>query len=206
MSDFRERAEDLAYRARDFIDSMRDDALDWATGRSAIVRLPLLAYLVYAGIRHSFDPMYRTWFAGITLAFHEMGHILFMGLGRTMTFLGGSIMQTVVPTAAGVYLLLRQRDWFGVSVCGAWLAYSEWEMATYMGDAVKEELGLVGFSGNPEHDWATLFGQWHLLNHCESIATFVRILAFGTWGASMTLGAWLCWHMWQTRDEETTTP
>jgi len=188
-------------RAREFAETMRDDAREWATGRSALVRLPLLAYLMYGGLRHTFDSMYSTWFAGITLAFHEMGHILFIPFGRTLTILGGSIMQLLVPAAAGLYLLLRQRDWFGLSVSGAWLGYSQWEMATYMADAVKEELGLVGFSGNPEHDWHTLFGQWHILTHNEGIATFVRICAFATWGVSMTLGGWLCWRMWQTRDE-----
>ncbi|HMY20223.1 MAG TPA: hypothetical protein PKA58_28040, partial [Polyangium sp.] len=98
MSEFWDRARDVAER-------MRDDAEDWATGREALVRVPLLAYLVYGGIRHIFDPVYKTWFGGITLAFHEMGHILFMGLGRTMMFLGGSIMQLFIPTVAGVYLL-----------------------------------------------------------------------------------------------------
>jgi hypothetical protein len=63
-------------------------------------------------------------------------------------------------------------------------------------------LGLVGFSGNPEHDWNTLFGQWHLLSHCGGIATFVRCCAFLTWAASMGLGGWLCVRMWQTRGEE----
>ncbi len=188
-------------RTRDFVERMREDARDWATGREVFVRLPLLGYLGYGGIRHLFDPLYKTWFAGITLAFHEMGHILFMGLGRTLMFLGGSIMQLFIPTVAGVYLLLKQRDWFGLAVCGSWLAYSEWEMATYMADAVKEELGLVGFSGNPEHDWNTLFYQWHLLGHCEGIAMFVRVCAFATWAASIALGSWLCWRMWQTRAE-----
>jgi hypothetical protein len=188
-------------KARGIAESLRDDAREWATGREALFRLPLLGYLAYGGIRHMFDPMYRTWFGGITLAFHEMGHILFMGLGRTMMFLGGSIMQIFVPIAAAVYLLLQQRDWFGLAVGMSWLAYSEWEMATYMADAVKEELGLVGFSGNPEHDWNTLFGQWHLLSHCEGIATFVRICAFATWASAMVLGGWLCWQMWQTREK-----
>jgi hypothetical protein len=191
-------------RVREFGETMREDAQAWAKGRSAVARLPLLAYLVYGGLRHLLDPMYRTWFGGITLAFHEMGHLLFIPFGRTFTILGGSIMQLFVPTVAAIYLLLRQRDWFGLTVGGAWLGYSEWEMATYMADAVKEELDLVGFGGNPEHDWHNLFGQWHLLSHCEGIATFVRMCAFGTWGTSMALGGWLCWRMWKTRDEDAT--
>lgn len=185
-------------RAVELAEALREDAQAWAEGRSALVRAPLALYLGYAGLRHVIDPMYRSWFAGITLIFHEMGHLFFSYFGRTLMFLGGSIMQTLVPLAAGAHLLLKQRDYFGVAVCLSWLSFSDWEMATYMDDANKERLALVGFSGNPEHDWSTLFTQWHILNYCETIATFVRGIAFLTWGASMALAAWLCFRMWKS--------
>lgn len=165
-------------------------------------RAALLAYLAYAGLRHLLQPLYRSWFAGITLAFHEMGHILFSPLGDTMQLLGGSLMQLIVPTAAAVYLLLRQRDYFGLAAGGSWLAFSCWELAAYIYDASREQLALVGFSGNPEHDWSTLLTRWHLLNSCDSIAAVVRVVASLTWGSSMALGGWLCWRIWQHAREQ----
>lgn len=193
--------EELRERVIDFGLGLRDDARGWAEGRQVLFRIPLLAYLLYAGVRHVFDPMYSSWFAGITLAFHEMGHIVFSPFGRTLMLLGGSIFQLAIPLIAGLYLLLRQRDYFGAAVGGAWLSYAMWEMATYIGDANKEQLALVGFSGTPEHDWSSLLTAWRVLNHCETIATVVRVGAFTMFAGSMVLAAWLCWVMFRSRKE-----
>lgn len=191
---------DAIERILGLVTSLRDDARVWATGRSVWARLPLLLYLAYAGARHTADPMYRSWFAGLTLILHEMGHLFFSGFGRTLMILGGSIAQITIPLVVALYLLLRQRDWFGLAVGGSWLAFSHWDMATYMADASREELPLVSFGGTPEHDWSTLFTDWHVLNHCDAIAAAVRTLAFGTWASSITLGGLLCWWMWKTKD------
>lgn len=154
-------------------------------------RAALAAYLAYAGVRHMGDALYRSWFAGITLAFHELGHVLFAPFGRTWMLLGGSIVQLIAPAAAALYLLLRQRDWFGLAVGGAWLSLSTWELSTYVGDAAREELPLVGLSGTVEHDWSALLTGWHLLNHCDSVAAVLRMIAFAIWLSSLALAAWL---------------
>jgi len=178
--------------------ALRDDAEEWCETRSWPARAPLYLYLFYAGVRHLLDPMYRSWFAGVTLAFHEMGHLFFAFFGHTLALLGGSIFQLLIPTAAALYLLFRQRDWFGLTVCFAWLAFAEWELATYVADASREQLALVGFSGNPEHDWSSLLTQWRLLNHDDTIAAVIRVIAFATWGVAMALGAWLLLRMFRS--------
>lgn len=198
---YRGRHGNLLTRALELVVALRDDARTWADGRQVWLRLPLLAYLLYAGVRHVLDPMYRSWFAGITLVFHEMGHLVFAACGQTLMLLGGSIFQLVIPLLAALYLWLRQRDYFGAAVGGAWLSYAGWEMATYIADANKERLALVGFSDNPMHDWTTLLTSWRLLNHCDTIASLVRFGSFLTWGLSMALGLWLCWVMYKTRSE-----
>ena len=191
-----ERAKDAV---REWWDARRGDAEEWcAEDRTPWPRLALLAYLFYAGIRHVASPLYRSWFAGITLAFHEMGHIVFAA-PRMLQVAGGSIMQLLVPLAAALYLLHRQRDYFGFAVGSAWLSFSMWELATYVGDASTEALPLVGFSDNPEHDWSTLLTAWGVLNHDTEIATAVRAFAFLAWAGSIALGAWLCWRMWRAR-------
>lgn len=184
---------------RDVFEAWGDEALEYCEGRSPWARAGLAAYLVYAGARHVANPLYRSWFAGITLAFHEMGHVLFSGFGRTWMFLGGSLMQLLVPLAAGAYLLLRQRDWFGVAVTQSWLAFSLWELATYVGDANKEQLALVSLGGNPEHDWSTLLTQWHCLNACDAYATLLRVVAFVTWSTAIALAVALLVRMEQAR-------
>jgi hypothetical protein len=176
---------------RDFFSDLQKDAEKWCEGKRWLPRAFLWLYLVYAGVRHLFDPLYRSWFAGITLILHEMGHLVFMGFGHVMHILGGSLMQLFVPAAAGTYLILRQRDWFGLSVCGAWLGFSAWDLATYIDDANRDLLPLVGFGDNPKHDWGTLLAEWHLLNASQTIATVTRVLAFACWAPAVLLGAWL---------------
>jgi hypothetical protein len=186
----------MANRLWGFVEDRKLDAELWCDGRSPWLRLGLLAYLVYAGVRHLLEPTYRSWFAGITLAFHELGHMVSVGLGHTMNMLAGSVMQLIVPLAAAIYLLLRQGDFFGLAVGSSWLAFSLWELALYISDASREQLALVGFSDQPEHDWSYLLTHWHLLNSCDTIAFWVRACALVTWVTAIALGGWLCWRMW----------
>lgn len=183
---------------RETAEAFVDAARDWCEGRSPWARLALWAYLAYTGLRHLADPLHRSLFSGITLAFHEMGHILFSPFGHTLYFLGGSITQVAVPVAAAVYLLLRQGDFFGLAVGMSWTAFSLWELAAYVYDAPRNELALVGFSGQPEHDWGTLLTKWQLLNQSDGIAFAIRGLATLTWLVSIGGGAVLCW--WMIRD------
>lgn len=193
--------DDTAHRLRDVGEALRDNAVDYCQGRSPWARGVLALYLAYAGVRHVADPLYRSWFAGITLVFHELGHIVFAPFGRTLMLLGGSIMQLLIPLAAGAYLLLRQRDWFGLLVGQSWLAFSTWELATYIDDANKERLPLVSMGGVPEHDWSTLLTDWHLLNSCGTIASVTRGVAFLLWASAMAATTWLLWHMARRQPE-----
>jgi hypothetical protein len=181
-------------------DELRDDFDAWTDSREDwIARGLLLAYLAYGLVRHIADPMYKTWFGGITLAFHEMGHIAFIPFGHTLTVAGGSIMQLLVPTAASVYLLKKQDDWFGFALGMAWLSFSMFELATYIGDAARMELPLVGFGGGYHHDWSTLLTQWRLIDHCDGIALGVRIAAGLVGLVSISLGSIIVWRVARRR-------
>jgi hypothetical protein len=171
----------------------RDDAELWCRAKSPYWRGGVTLYLLYAGLQHLFGATeYSDWFKGITLAFHEMGHILFIPFGRTMTILGGSITQLVVPVIATLYLIIRQRDYFGGVFGTCWVAFSSWDLALYVGDARTENLPLVSMgSGHPEHDWSTLLTQWHVLNHDTKFAFGIRVIATLLWLASMGIAVWL---------------
>src|SRR4051812_13668455 len=172
--------EGLGFRER--IDDARYELDLWIDARESwIPRALLLAYLAYAGVRHMLNPLYGSWFSAMTLAFHEMGHIVFIPLGRTLTIAGGSIMQLLVPLAAAIYLLVKQKDWFGLGVGLAWLSFSTFELATYIGDAARMELPLVSLGGGYHHDWSTLLTEWHMIDHCDAIATVVRVVGGCIW-------------------------
>lgn len=172
----------------------RDDARDWCRGRSWIPRLPLLLYLAYAGVKHLGDETYSSLFGAITFGIHELGHVVFAPLGEFMSIAGGSICQIAAPIAAG-FVLLRQRDWFGVAVAAAWLGFSLFNLATYIGDARAQELPLLGLSDDPLHDWHYLLDAFGMLRLDGAFAFLTRVGGFLSWAAAMAFGGWLCWEM-----------
>lgn len=176
------------------VTAIRDDAREWARGRNPYWRLPILLYLAYGGMRHLGDPYHSTIFGGITFGIHELGHVLFSWAGEFLAIAGGSLCQIGAPIAAGA-ALLKQRDWFGVVVALAWLAFSLFDMATYVGDARSQELPLLGLTDDPEHDWAYLLGALHLLEADHALAFLVRALAFASWAAAIASGGWLLRQM-----------
>jgi hypothetical protein len=155
-------------------------------------RAALLLYLAYAGYRHFTDADYGSIFSGITLAIHELGHVLFGFFGQWLSVAGGSIAQLAAPLAAAL-LLLRQRDYFGAAVGGAWLSMSLSNLATYVADARAEELPLYSLGGGDVvHDWNYLLGGLHLLPYDGRIAGLIRLAALMLLAGSILLGAWLC--------------
>jgi len=184
--------------ARELLRGALDDARDWSQGRLWWWRAPLLAYLALVGARHLRSEEYASFlFGGVTFGIHELGHVVFGPLGEWMSIAGGSISQVLAPIAAGAVLLLyrqdgaAQRDWFGVAVAGCWLAFSLFNLATYVGDARNQDLPLLGLSDDPIHDWHYLLDSMNLLALDTTLAFLLRVLAFATWLASLAFGGWL---------------
>lgn len=175
-----------------------EDAADWARGRMWIPRALLLLYLVYADFRFLRDPLSSTMFSGITLAFHEMGHLIFAWAGHFICALMGSGTQVLIPVIVMI-LFLRQPDYFGVAVGGFWLSFSLFELANYVADARAMELPLVGLSDDPEHDWHYLLSQLHLLQLDTTFGFLIRVAATLTGVASLALACWLLVVMAKSR-------
>lgn len=176
------------------LDLLRDEAAEWAAGRMWIPRALLLLYLVYAEIRFLRDPMSSTIFSGITLAFHEMGHLIFHFMGHFIGSLMGSGTQVLIPIIVMI-VFARQPDYFGISVGGFWLSFSLFELANYVGDARAMDLPLVGFSDDPEHDWHYLLSTLHLLPLDTTFAFLLRVSATLIGGASLAFAVWLLAQM-----------
>jgi hypothetical protein len=189
--------------SRSWLRRKRDGAAAWAAGRLWAPRALLLAYLAYAGYRHLTDSEYTGIFSGLTLAIHELGHVLFGFFGEWLAVAGGSITQLAAPIAAAL-VLYRQRDYFGVAVGGAWLSMSLSNLAVYVADARAEALPLVSLGGGDVvHDWNYLLDSVHLLTRDAQIAGLVRAAAFVLLAASLWLGAWLCVVMARRRATQT---
>src|SRR5882762_9151353 len=91
-------------------------------------------------------------------------------------------------------MFLRQPDYFAITVCGAWLATSLYNVAAYMADARAQELPLVTV-GDGEcvicHDWGYMLGQLGMLSLDTTLAGLVRLLAFLVMGGSRAAGGWM---------------
>lgn len=171
-----------------------DDIRVWCAGRWWWWRAVLLAYFAWDGIRHLRDPDEGGIFAGITFGVHEFGHLLFAFAGEFMTAAGGSINQLLIPVGA-MALMYYYRDYFGIAIAGTWLSSSMLDLARYIADARSQELDLVGFGEDPQHDWAYILGNLGALGSDERIASVMRLLALLVLVASAGFGIWICLQM-----------
>src|SRR5688500_20232240 len=86
-----------------FFSTVKDDAEEWATGRSWLFRVPLLALLVYFVIQHLRDSLYGSWlFGGIKLAITVLGHPLFQFLRPFTSYARWTYIPSVALNLAGI--------------------------------------------------------------------------------------------------------
>ncbi len=135
-------------------------------------RWPVLALLALYSLWLIFSYDYH-FIDHVNLAIHETGHLVFTPFGRTMHFLGGTILQLGFPLAFVVYFW-RRAERFEAGVAMIWFAESLMYTAYYMSDARALELPLVG---GGMHDWNVLFRQWGVLDRAETIAGLVHVAA-----------------------------
>src|SRR5438067_9437693 len=112
------------------LNDLLEEARDWSRDRMWIPRALLLLVLVYIEILKIRDVTRWTIFYGITLGFHEMGHLVFAWAPQLITALMGSVFQIAVPLAVIIYFY-KQTDYFGMAVGGFWLSYSLAELSAY---------------------------------------------------------------------------
>ncbi len=122
----------------------------------------------------------------VNLVIHEAGHFFFSWFGYTVTILGGTLGELIVPAAVAAYFFWR-RETLGVAFAAFWFFENFLYIGTYMADARSLALPLVG-SG--EHDWEILFGKWGFLAHDRTIGGVTRDLG---WLGMVATVAWLVW-------------
>lgn len=107
------------------------------------------------------------------LTIHEAGHPLFAIFGETMGFLGGTLLQLLVPLLFG-FSFLRRADLFAAGVMLWWTGQNLLGIGKYIADARAQALPLIG----GEHDWAFLLGRFGVLEHDVVIGAVVRGFGF----------------------------
>ena len=110
-------------------------------------------------------------FWALNTVFHEAGHPLFSFFGITMGYLGGTIMQLLIPFMCGLGFLFK-KEWLGICFMVWWFGEQLLGVGKYMADARIRELPLLG-GGTDGHDWAHIFHTWNILEWSEFIGNGV---------------------------------
>jgi hypothetical protein len=120
---------------------------------------------------------------------HEGGHLLFRWFGEFISVAGGTFLQLAVPCMLGAYFVL-QRQVQGTAFCFFFCFEQFLPISTYMADARAQELPLltVGDTDDVIHDWAYLFGKFHVLEHDIQIAHAFRAAG---WMGMLAVVAWM---------------
>jgi hypothetical protein len=135
----------------------------------------------------------------VDLPIHEAGHIIFSPFGEFIQFLGGTLMQLIVPAVFLGYFLV-QTNRYAATVMMWWIAQNLWNISVYMRDARTQLLPLVG---GGEHDWAYLFGRLGVLRHDQQIAGVVRFAGILLFAAAIVLGLhYAGWRLIAANGEE----
>jgi hypothetical protein len=163
----------------------------WDTPWEAVSRMQLYAVIgataLLAMVYASRDDGWLPLVDSLNLVFHEAGHPIFGIFGFTIGFLGGTIMQLLVPFIVMCTAWAR-RNPTGTSLAGIWMFQNGLNISRYIADARAMELPLVG---GGVHDWNTLLGEWGLLHRDLVIAGGVRTLA---WIGMISCCLWLLWR------------
>ncbi|MCX5975254.1 MAG: hypothetical protein NTV33_00085 [Coprothermobacterota bacterium] len=131
-----------------------------------MAKLIFALFLVVYGIFLAASPETYRFLDRVDLVFHEAGHWIFRAFGPTLTVLGGTLMQLLIPTLLAGYFLLR-RSFYSASVMLFWLGQSFFNVSVYARDARAMALPLLGGGG---HDWNWLLSQAGLLAQDQAVA------------------------------------
>ncbi len=138
-------------------------------------KIVLTGLLLLWGVFGGIDARYFWFLNGVDLAFHEFGHLAFGFLGEFLQFLGGTLMQLLIPLAITIYFF-RHRKYYSSAVSLFWTGQNLFNVAVYVRDARAQALPLVG---GGMHDWAYILGRLGLLEQDQTIGGTLAVAGWG---------------------------
>ncbi len=107
----------------------------------------------------------------IDLFIHETGHLLFGLFGEFIQFLGGTLMQIILPLGVAI-AFLRKGNRYLSQIFFFWLGHNFINISVYVDDANKMNLRIIGGA----HDWNWILNKIGLIEYAEEIGyTFVGL-------------------------------
>lgn len=159
--------------------SKRYIVIDWF----GLVGLALGAAYFGAALAH---PAVWRFMDAVNLIFHEAGHTIFGLFGQvTLTSLGGSLFQVLLPLSLAVYAWRREQR-LTAALLLMWAGQSLGNVSVYAGDAVKMQLPLI--SDYAEHDWNYLLWRGGLLPKTAAVARAILAAGWVSFLVGLALG------------------
>jgi hypothetical protein len=166
----------------------------WGADHAWPWRGALWIFCIYTAVRYSAKWDYHGLFGGINFGIHELGHVVIF-FNKFLHFAAGTFFQVAAPIV-GFFMFYWQREYFGLSVAGVWLATNLYYVAWYMSSAHNPgSITLIAPWANPKHDWTYLFQKTGLLKYNRGIASATRLSAHILIWVSIAFGAWVLWKM-----------
>jgi len=109
----------------------------------------------------------------IDLFIHEGGHGIFRMFGQFLYFLGGSLIQFLLPLAT-IIVFLRTSGPRSLMGTLYWLGQNLINVSIYIADAPKQQLTLI--SRHAMHDWRWLCGYMGIMDSSGDLASVVAFL------------------------------
>ena len=111
----------------------------------------------------------------VNLMVHEAGHLIFLPFGRTVSMMGGTIMQLLMPLLFVIHFF-RKKEPYQASIMVLWVGENFFHISPYVKDARAMELPLLG---GGVHDWAYLLRKVGWLDYDLLIGDIVWSIGFG---------------------------
>ncbi len=120
----------------------------------------------------------------IDLFIHEAGHPAFGIFGRFMEFLGGSLLQLIIPIAT--VIVFSKTTLRSLPFTLYWTGQSAVNISIYIGDAPFQRLHLI--SRYAIHDWRWILGYTGTLEYAEDFSSAVNAAGIITCLAGIGIG------------------
>lgn len=121
--------------------------------------LYFLAFEYYPADPLGFTPLFVLWVIDtINLFIHEAGHLFFRLFGQTISILGGSLTQCLIPLALAIVTWREKPHQTGLPLF--WFGENLVNVSVYIADAPYRNLKLI--KDGLIHDW-----HWLLVDHLD---------------------------------------
>jgi hypothetical protein len=151
-----------------------------------IAKAGFILLLGIYGFRGAMDYENFFFIHNFNLIIHEAGHAIFRLFGEFIMFLGGTLLQLMVPIGITVYFFVNQQRYSG-AVTLFWTSINLFDVSRYMKDARTQELPLLGGEA-VTHDWLYLFSKLNLLQADTTIGNLVYVIALMVYAGAIALG------------------